>query len=97
MPTYSVSEVLLASARTNAENKGCREDHDPSRLDPVRTKSTFSVGHFVPENIASTKEKVCCSAASPRATESANCPWGLGGRRVLRRCLQRLHCHRHDR
>ena len=76
MPTYSVSEVLLASARTNAEKKGCREDHDPSRLDPVRTKSTFSVGHFLPENIASTKEKVCCSAASPRATESANFPWG---------------------
>jgi hypothetical protein len=47
MPTYSVSEVLSASARTNAEKKGCREDHDPLGLDPVRTKLAFSVGHFL--------------------------------------------------
>jgi len=47
MPTYSVSEVLSASARTNAEKKGRREDHDPLGLDPVRTKLAFSIGHFL--------------------------------------------------
>jgi Caspase domain len=38
--------------------KGCREDHDQLGLDPVRIKSAFSVGHFLPENIDSVAAKL---------------------------------------